>query len=417
MTIAPPAPKPDRKVIFVNRFYAPDLSATSQILTDVAEALAKTDHTVTVLTSRMSYDGNQTYRPSERLKGVNIHRIWTTRFGRGSTIGRAFDYLTFYLSISLSLLFRLKKNDVLVAKTDPPMLSIPLGFIARLKSAHLINWLQDVFPEVATELGVTSSDNVLARALRSLRNRSLRHAAANVAIGERMKERIIEMGVESDRTTIIENFVDDRAIIHTPDHSPALREEWGLAPDDFVIGYSGNLGRAHDLDTMLDAATALQEKPQIKFLFVGGGFLRERLNQEIATRNLENVLLRPYQPRARLPESLRLPNLHWASLNPKLEGYIVPSKAYGIAAAGRPLLMVGDEDGEIGRFIKAYDFGICVAPGDHARVRKIISDLASDPARLDQLGQNARRFIDERACMQLAFKRWDDLLRNVTANS
>lgn len=403
----------DRKLIFVNRFYAPDLSATSQILTDVTEALAQHGHAVTVMTSRMSYDGDDAYPSRETLNGVTVHRIWTTRFGRGSTVGRAFDYLTFYLSISFSLLFRLAKSDILVAKTDPPMLSIPLGAIARLKGAHLVNWLQDVFPEVATELGVTSSDNILARALKALRNRSLRRASVNVAIGQRMKERIVEMGVAAERITIIDNFVDDGTIMQGVDNAPELRKEWGLESDDFVVGYSGNLGRAHDLDTILDAATALSDNPKIKFLFVGGGFLRERLTQEIAARGLENVLLRPYQPRERLPESLRLPNLHWASLNPKLEGYIVPSKAYGIAAAGRPLLMIGEADGEIGTFVKAHDFGTCVAPGDHAGAEAVISGLANDPKRTEKLGQNARRFVDEQASMRLAFKRWDELIQSV----
>lgn len=404
-----PTQSPSRRLVFVNRFYAPDHSATSQILSDVAEALSDRGHDVTVVTSRMSYDGSAKYERRETRAGVKVRRIWTTRFGRGSTIGRAFDYLTFYLSVTLSLLFSLSKGDILIAKTDPPMLSIPLGVVARLRGVKLVTWLQDVFPEVATELGVGSSDNLILKGIKALRDRSLRRATMNVAIGECMAHTVEAMGVAGGKITVIENFVDDTVIIRRDDHAPALREEWGFSEDDFIVGYSGNLGRAHDLDTLLDAATLLAPHPQIKFLFVGGGFLRERLTREIETRGLSNIELRPYQPRERLSESLSVPNLHWASLVPALEGYIVPSKVYGIAAAGRPLLMIGDEQGEIGQMAARHQFGVCAAPGDAERVKAIILDLSTNPKALKTLGVNARAFIDQHSSMSKAFERWHQL--------
>ena len=404
-----PTQSPSRRLVFVNRFYAPDHSATSQILSDVAEALSDRGHDVTVVTSRMSYDASAKYERRETRAGVKVRRIWTTRFGRGSTIGRAFDYLTFYLSVTLSLLFSLSKGDILIAKTDPPMLSIPLGVVARLRGVKLVTWLQDVFPEVATELGVGSSDNFILKAIKALRDRSLRRATMNVAIGECMARAVEAMGVPRGKIIVIENFVDDVAIVRRDDHAPALREEWGFSEDDFIVGYSGNLGRAHDLDTLLDAATLLAPHPQIKFLFVGGGFLRERLTQEIKARGLSNIELRPYQPRERLAESLSVPNFHWASLVPALEGYIVPSKVYGIAAAGRPLLMIGDEAGEIGQMATRHQFGLCAAPGDAERVKAIILELSTSPEDLETLGVNARAFIDQHSSMAKAFERWHQL--------
>lgn len=403
-----------QKLVFVNRFYGPDLSATSQILTDVAEAMAARGYAVKIVTSRMSYDGAETYPAREVQRGVSVHRIRTTRFGRAKTIGRAIDYLTFYLSVSLSLMLRLSKNDLLIAKTDPPMLSIPLGVIARLKGVKLVHWLQDVFPEVATELGVGSRQNPFVKLLKALRDRSLKRAAMTVVIGERMAEMVASTGTRREQITVIDNFVDDEAITPRPDHAPALRQVWGFHKEDFIVGYSGNLGRAHDLETMLDAAAQLADRPDIKFLFIGGGFLHAQLTQAVAQRGLSNIVLQPYQPRARLQESLAVPNLHWVSLRPSLEGYILPSKVYGIAAAGRPLLMVGAQDGEVGRFLNRYGFGSCVAPGAVDEAVGFITRLAGAREEAETLGKNARRLIDERASKAQVFERWDQLFQRIT---
>lgn len=398
------------QIIFVNRFYAPDLSATSQILTDVAERLSASGLDVKVYSSRMSYDARSSYQKTEVLNGVRVKRVWSSRFGRGSILGRACDYVTFYLSITLTLMFAVQKGDVLIAKTDPPMLSIPLGLVARFKRAKLINWLQDVFPEVALNLGVGAKNGILIRLLKTLRNRSLRRAHTNVAIGERMAEALISFGVDTDRIRTIHNFVDDDAISATPEFSISLRKEWGIGTDDFVIGYSGNLGRAHDLDTVLDAASALTEHADIKFLFIGGGFLHEQLTEQIEARGLSNVILKPYQPRSRLPETLALPNLHWASLNPRLEGYIVPSKIYGVAAAGRPLLMIGDPDGEIGRRISEYGFGLCALPGDHTTVVDFILNQRASPEQVADKGDKARTFLEQDASRAGAIEAWKALI-------
>lgn len=401
----------------MNRFYAPDLSATSQILTDVASDLASRGHHILVFTSRMSYDGRSTYCSKENLDGVRVRRIWSTKFGRKSTVGRSIDYVTFYVSIALTLLFSLSRNDILITKTDPPILSVPLGAVARIRRAKLVNWLQDIFPEVALELGIGKSDGLMVKLLKQVRNASLRRAKLNVAIGKRMAETVESLGVLSDRICIVENFVDDKAIVRSDEHSYELRREWGFNASDFIVGYSGNLGRAHDLDTILDAAERLQHVEQIKFLFIGGGHKHDYLVQQIHKRRLGNIVLKPYQPRSQLQQSLSLPNLHWASLIPELEGYIVPSKLYGIAAAGRPLLMIGETDGEIGRILSHYLFGKCLAVGNSEDVAAFIVSTQNDPVRMAEMGQRARDFIESRASKTYALERWDQLVRRLTTSN
>ena len=399
-----------RPVIFVNRFFYPDSSATSQILSDVAFYLAQTGRPVRIITSAMSYQDARALPSHEIVKGVEVRRLRTTRFGRANLMTRAFDYISFYLSATWFAIRSVKKGDILVAKTDPPLVSVPMGLVARFKRARLVNWLQDIYPETASELGVSVFKGPIGAFLRALRNRSLKRAVLNIVIGQTMAERVKKEGVTDAQIAHIHNFVDDEAIRPLEDHAPDLRQAWGLTSDDFVIGYSGNLGRAHDIETILDAAEALQTLPKVKFLFVGGGHLRTELEERVKKRSLRNIVFKPYQPREQLKETLGLPNVHWVTLKDALEGLIVPSKLYGIAAAGRPVIMIGSCEGEIGRLIKEFQFGVSVSIGDSDTLIEQIRAFATDPAPLSQMGKNGRLFVEQTASRARAFEQWAEVL-------
>ncbi len=142
------------KIIFLNRFFYPDHSATSQMLSDLAFELAGKGHNVQVITSRLTYEGDRMLSPQEKVANVAVSRVPTTAFGRDKLLGRTLDYFTFYISAGFRLALDAQRGDVVVVKTDPPMLSVVAGPIALVKGARYINWLQDLFPEVATALGV-----------------------------------------------------------------------------------------------------------------------------------------------------------------------------------------------------------------------------------------------------------------------
>src|ERR1019366_1961896 len=168
------------RLIFVNRFFHPDHSATSQILSDLAFHLAETGFDVQVLTSRQSYDDPSRVLPArESVRGVRVHRVWATRFGRGLRLPRAIDYLTFYLSATTKLATLADAGVVVLAETDPPLLSVPCALVTWLKRAALVNWTQDLFPEIAESLHVPGIA-VFAPILRRLRNLSLKRARTNV---------------------------------------------------------------------------------------------------------------------------------------------------------------------------------------------------------------------------------------------
>lgn len=401
------------RVFFVNRFYAPDHSATSQMLTDLAAALAAGGLDVHVVTSRLCYDDPAVeFVKQENLDGVAVHRVWTSSFGRSTLIGRAFDYLSFYVTASLKLLSLLRRGDVVVAKTDPPLISVPTGWVARLSGARQVNWLQDVFPEVAAELGVAIGRGAMGRVLASLRNASLRGASANVVLGGRMRERVAGLGIDPATIVTIANWADGAAVRPVLRASNALRAEWGLK-GKFVVGYSGNMGRAHEFQTMVDAAAKLRIESDIVFLFIGGGAQKAMVAAASAERGLSNLLFKPYQPREHLDRSLGAADVHLVSLRPELEGLIVPSKFYGIAAAARPTIFIGDPDGEISAEIRMAECGRCVRQGDVDGLVAAIRELRADASLRERMGDNARRLLDERFDQPIAIGKWRALLRAV----
>lgn len=402
-----------KRVIFINRFYDPDISATAQILTKVAVHLAEHDLDIVVVTSRQSYDGKEEFQAREVRSGVSIHRLWTTRFGRKLLPGRLADYMSFYVSAMFWVMAKVNNKDVVIIKTDPPLLPLLITLPLRWKKAKIVNWLQDIFPEVATVLGWSGFKARALDLLKVLRNRSLRASDRVVAIGGRMAERVQQMDVPLRRLEIIENFVDQNSIRPIDPVNNPLRTEWGIAPDQLCIGYSGNLGRAHDLETIWKASYLYQSiDPKIAFLFIGGGALRDVLQERLARQPRHNILLKPYQPEHLLSRSLSVADVHWLSLKPELEGLIVPSKFYAIAASGRPAIFIGDRDGEIARRLQVIGGGITVAEGDVNAMLSAI-DQAKDASWRALAGKNMRKFSETNASEARRLSDWHRLVRSL----
>src|SRR3954454_23453149 len=202
-----------KRVLFLNRYFFPDHCATSQLLSDLAFDLAAAGTEVHVVTSQQLYDEPEArLLAREVIRGVHIHRVSTTRFGRAKLIGRAIDYLSFYIAARRALLTTIGHGDVVVAMTDPPLISITAMRVARQRGARLINWLQDIYPEVALELGIPFLRGPILRSILRLRDRCLKGAACNVVVGERMGAIVAGRGVHPEHIRLIPNWTDDQEI-------------------------------------------------------------------------------------------------------------------------------------------------------------------------------------------------------------
>jgi glycosyltransferase involved in cell wall biosynthesis len=366
------------RVVFVNRYFHPDHSATSQIASDLAFHLANRGWEVAAVTSRQRYDDARARLGSGMLNGVHVERVWSTRFGRSGRVGRALDYATFYCSAFVALLRH--RGAVVVAMTDPPLMSV----VAALASKRVVNWVQDLFPEVAESLGIR-----MPRLLKTLRDWSLRRARSNVVLGDLMAARV-------PRAVVIHNWAD--ADLHPVD---------GVQPA-FTVGYSGNLGRAHEFATILGAMRRLEN---VRFAFTGGGAQLAAL-KEAAPANAE---FRPYVARELLSESLSSVDAHLVSLRPELEGLIVPSKFYGILAVARPVIFIGARDGELARLIEQHRCGVVVEAGDVEGLVRAIEMLASDRREAGAMGARGRELYLHRFAPRHAFAAWTRVLEESAA--
>jgi colanic acid biosynthesis glycosyl transferase WcaI len=401
------------RIILINRYFWPDESATSQLVTDLATDLAASGWEVEAVTSRQRIDDPAAALPAaEVCRGVRVHRVATSRFGRGSLVGRAIDYLTFYVAAAVTLVRRVRPGDILIAKTDPPLVGLLAVSIGAVKGATAIHWWQDVYPEVAEQLGVGAALR-LRRPLRALRNWLAGRAVRNVVIGRCMRDYLVAQGVPAASIVVIPNWVEDAAIRPVRAADNVLRRDWGLA-GRFVVGYSGNLGLGHEFEALLGAARLLADRPEVVFLFIGAGARRAALEARCAELGLGNVVFRPFQPRAQLPQSLGVPDLHLVSLRAGLEGLIVPSKFYGALAAGRPVLFIGPAASEVARAIGEWQCGFAVPDATPEALAALIAGCVDDPARVAAMGERARRAIDTRYGRAAALRAWREVLAPAT---
>ena len=309
----------------------------------------------------------------------------------------------------------LRRGDVLVIKTDPPLMSVVLTPVARLRGARVINWLQDVYPEVAEADGLIASGpaRVAAGVLKRSRDLSLRHADSNVVLGERMAALVRAAGAP-DRVSVSPNWALEAIVPRDKERASVLRAAHGLA-SRFIVGYSGNLGRVHDSATMIDAMRLLDTTHEgIAWLFIGGGAKLTDVKQAVAAERLGAVTFLPYQDASTMSDTLALAHVHIVTLRPAFEGLVVPSKTYGIFAAGRPTIFIGAPDGEVAGLLRTFSCGLTVPEGDAPALVAAVRTLAADPDMCRAMGENARAAFEAHFTLHHAVARWETLLDRVT---
>jgi glycosyltransferase involved in cell wall biosynthesis len=383
-------------ITFFNRSYYPDQSATGQLLTDLAESLVR-EHgcRVTVVTgpplspASTPGDGGGAGWPSRDTRnGVLIVRARGTRFDKRRFAGRAANYLTYFASACAAGL-RIDRPDVVVALTDPPIIGIAAWLAGRRARAPLVMAFKDLFPEVAALLPDFHSP-AINRVLQTVNRWLVQRAALNIALSETMKRRLVEdKGAPPDRTIVIPDWADTTAIVPGPKDGVFARHH-GF-DRRFVVMHSGNLGLSQSLDTVVEAATLVRDRTDIVFVFQGEGVKKADLQALVATRGLTNVVFLPFVDLDRLGESFASADVFIVSLQRGLAGYIVPSKLYGILAAGRPFIAAVEEDCEVASLARSHDCGLVAEPGDARQLADRVLIFYEDRMRTAEAGANARR--------------------------
>jgi colanic acid biosynthesis glycosyl transferase WcaI len=367
------------KILFVNQFFWPDSSATSQQLTDLATGLAQRGNEVSVLCGEGGY---ASVSAGDVAPPVTVFRVKALPFAR-SHVGRMLSYLSFYVSAFVRGLTA-PRADVVVSLTTPPLISLLGTMIKTLRGSRHFIWEQDIYPDVAIDLNYIKAGGLADRVTGLFADFSRRHADGIIALGECMKQRLVNRGIPAAKISVAENWSNASAI--TPMERPGN-------PKELVVLYSGNLGLAHDLDTITGAVKNLRQDDRFRFLFVGSGGKRKMLAEFCAEHKIGSVELRPYVSRDKLSEGLAAGDIGLVTQHNVCWGTVVPSKVYGILAAGRPVLFIGPKIATPALVIDRHQCGWHVECGDVEGLTTLLRHLAENPELVREAGARARKAL------------------------
>jgi len=367
-------------------YYPPDVAATSRIIRDLADFMAE-KHDVTVLAGRPSYNPEE-YHPyylfRRRWQGkVNVERVGSTAFHRRRMGGRATNFLLYLAFAFLRALFMRPKPDAIIAMTDPPVVNILAAVVSAMRRVPYVYNIRDLHPDGAIAAGMMKS-GLVTKVWDRLHRWAMLRADLVIVLGEDMKQRVLDKGVDPGRVEIVRDGATPFETATEPDH-PVIREIRG--DFDFVVVYGGNLGSTGHWDALLYAARCL-EPEGVGFVFIGDGVLRQSLEQQ--AQGLGNVRFLPFYPEENLSQVLGAADLHAVTLKPGLEGLSVPSKLYPILMAGRPVLAITPLASDAAHIVRKYKCGVVADPDKPDQLVASMRRVLSCPQALEEMASQAR---------------------------
>ena len=408
--------------------FAPDVAPTGDVMTRIAMELVERGHRLHIVTALPWY---QQHALEPGWDGQLVrHEI--TEWGRISRVhpfptdkrnipARALAFGGFTaLSAAVGAVSKMRPDAVLAM--SPPLTLGPAGWaVGALRRVPLVFNIQDVFPDVAVELGLLQGRRVIAAAS-WLERTTYRLSDAVTVLSDDLADNVrtkITSGLDSERADreaskvrVIPNFVDtDR--IRPDERENAYRADYGLTGKKVVM-YAGNVGFSQSLDLVLLAARSFAvSRPDVVFVINGGGAARPDLEE--AAADLPNVRFVDMQPAERLPEVLAAADVHVVPLKAGLAWSSVPSKLYSILAAGRPIVASVDEGTEVARTVERAGAGLAVPPDDPAAFTAAVGRLLDEPQTAAQMGASGRRFVEGWASPSAVAAAYEELFEELRA--
>ena len=377
------------RILLLNEYFPPDTSATANMAQAVVRTLAER-HDVTVIAGRPSYDPSE-YHPYywsrvENHGRVLVRRVGSTAFPRHRMTRRVSNYLS-YLSLALPPALS-TPADLVMTMTDPPIVGLLGAWVAQRRRLPFVYNIRDLYPDMALG-GEIVGKGRLVEAWERMHRRALRQAARVIVLGEDMRVRIASKGVDPARIVVVRDgaSLGDLATVNGHPATAAIRQDFG-----FVALHAGNLGFYGAWTTLIEAARQLQEEG-VGLVFVGGGAQKGRL--ETMATGLHGVRFLAFRPVAEIPYVLAAADVHVVTVRRGLEGVVVPSKMYGILAAGRPILAVAPRSSDVARIVEEANCGRVADPDDPASVVAAVRQLRADPKALAEMGRRAREKASE----------------------
>ena len=373
------------RIRFFNTF-----EPVSPFYRDLVPYLAEQGHEIEIVISSAEYrTGRERLEDLLPPENVRLTRIPAGIKLADSSLKKLWVVLAYMIGSAFVTLFG-RGTDLNFFLTQPPMFQVWGRFLKALRRQPYSCLVMDLYPDALVNFGKIKKGSIFEKVAHSISRGTLRKAKNVVVIGRCMQRVLEKDGIEPNRIVNIPNWVNETEVRCISKEENSLRKELNLS-DKFICLYSGNIGISHNMNDLLEVAVELRAEEDIRFVIVGGGIKKAQLEQFRDEHQLENLMLLPYQPTSRLSESLGLGDFHFVSLRQNFSGLVVPSKAYGALAAGKPIVYQGSEESELALMIKEHDLGFVVNEGDVEGLKEAILSLYRDPQRLAALSKNAER--------------------------
>ncbi|UCG28697.1 MAG: glycosyltransferase family 4 protein [Bacteroidales bacterium] len=395
------------KFLLISQVFYPDEVSTANLFTNLCAVLVEEQVDVEVWCAQPSYTHRGKQPRKTVHKGISILFLPSTGFPKTSFTGRLINYLTFAMSVAWKLLFSKDKTPVFT-HTTPPSLGIMISFLCSLRRRNFNYILLDIFPDGLIRLGKVSAQNVFIRIWKKLKIASLKRSSRIIVIGRDMKQWLASVYHDGIYKTVnISLWQDENLIQPASLDSSSIVRDYQLT-NRFIVQYSGNMGLWNEMETI---GKAVKRNPDgITFVFVGGGMRRSELLRNFSEEEQTNVLFFPFQPNEKLSVMLTSCHVGLVSMKKGLEGIAVPSKIFGIMAAGIPVIALVPEESEIACIIREENCGLVVDPNDVDGLIHAIDTLKLNEKRRIEMGMNGRIAFEKKYTTRIIAQEYKSLI-------
>jgi glycosyltransferase involved in cell wall biosynthesis len=405
------------KLSVITQFFPPDYAATGQLIDELVKHLGQQGIDIEVFTSQPGYAFESSVAPSvERSGTVRIQRSRTAQLWPGRIRGKTINGILYTLRAALHMLRAWRRSNLLLLTTAPPFLPVIGYLIYLLFRLPYVCILYDLYPDIAIALGVISKQNWLTKAWRSINQQIWLKAKGIIVLSPSMKQQVTAQCPHiDDKISVIQSWADPEWIMPIAKKENWFAWKYNLV-NKFTVLYSGNMGRCHDMKTILAAAKQLQNEP-IQFVCIGGGAKREELIKKVKILGLNNFLFLPYQDKQVLPYSLTACDVSLVSVDASTEGLVVPSKLYSALASGRPVAVICAKNSYLRQLIAEAKCGSTFDNGDSNGLAQFIHLLYSDRQLAESMGQAGRQYLRSHFTPKIISQQYLDVLQQVLVSN
>ena len=405
--------------MILSQLFYPELVSTGQTLTELAEELINQGAQVNVICGQSTHVDRVSITPKFICyKGINIRRVYSTRLNKFNIFFKMINQITYSLSLIFHLI-RDKNPKIILVFTNPSFAAFIVAFFRKFGGSPYIFTIYDVHPDAAYKMGMLKRNGIIVKVWDFLNQIAFKYASAVVVLGRCMAEKMRsprKIGKTHKKLIhIINIWSDDKIIRKIESNNNKYIAKWDLG-NKFVVGYSGNLGAFHDLETIMETAKQLHDKEDIIFVFIGEGYKKTWCMEYANKFGLINCQFHGYVDRNDLALSHSLMDVGLVSLSLGQEGLSVPSKMYGILAAETPVIAVMSEKTETAKVLFENSCGKVVNPGASKELKNEIMYFYDNPNEKIKMGKNGRKAVNDKYNVRVSASKYIDLINSISNN-